>query len=161
MSTSRAAPTTDHAWDETVPQIARVSAGQKSETSAPDDKSSWPGHVDDSADGVSRDSHELRHDRFKIGDKLGEGGMGVVYRALDTLNGREVALKLMKGSLAGTARRRFEREFHSLSALHHPHCLSVFDYGELDRGPFFTMELFKGRPITSLAGLGVEELLNP
>ena len=46
----------------------------------------------------------------------------------------------MKGSLAGTARRRFEREFRSLSALHHPHCLNVFDYGELDRGPFFTME---------------------
>ena len=59
----------------------------------------------------------LRHERFRIGDKLGEGGMGVVYRARDSRDGREVALKLMKGTLAGTARRRFEREFRSLSAL--------------------------------------------
>ena len=41
----------------------------------------------------------------------------------------------MKGTLAGTARRRFEREFRSLSALHHPHCLGVYDYGELERRP--------------------------
>jgi eukaryotic-like serine/threonine-protein kinase len=103
----------------------------------------------------------LRHERFQIGDMLGEGGMGVVYRARDARDGREIALKVMKGSLAGTARRRFEREFRSLSALHHPHCLSVFDFGELARGPFFTMELFKGRPITSLAGGGVEAVLDP
>jgi serine/threonine protein kinase/tetratricopeptide (TPR) repeat protein len=161
MSISRAAPTTDHASDETAPHDARLFTGEESGTSAPDASRAWPERDDDSEDGVARDAPELRHDRFKISDKLGEGGMGVVYRALDTHNGREVALKLMKGSLAGTARRRFEREFRSLSALHHPHCLSVFDYGELDRGPFFTMELFKGRPITSLAGRGVEEVLDP
>lgn len=79
----------------------------------------------------------------------------------DTRDGRDIALKLMKGSLAGTARRRFEREFRSLATLHHPHCLNVFDYGELDRGPFFTMELFQGRPITSLAGRGVDAMLDP
>ena len=87
--------------------------------------------------------------------------MGIVYRARDTRDGREIALKLMKGSLAGTARRRFEREFRSLSTLHHPHCLNVFDFGELDRGPFFTMELFQGRPITSLAGRGSKVVLDP
>ncbi len=103
----------------------------------------------------------LRHERFRIGGKLGEGGMGVVYRAVDTRDGREVALKLMKASLAGTARRRFEREFRSISALHHPHCLNVYDFGELDGGPFFTMELFQGRPITSLAGRPVDEVLDP
>src|SRR5579863_5424891 len=65
----------------------------------------------------------LRHERFQIGSRLGEGGMGVVYRARDTRDGKDVALKVMKGSLEGTARRRFEREFQSLSSLHHPYCL--------------------------------------
>jgi eukaryotic-like serine/threonine-protein kinase len=104
---------------------------------------------------------ELRHERFQIGAKLGEGGMGVVYRARDGRDGRVVALKLMKATLAGTARRRFEREFRSLSALEHPHCLNVFDYGELAGGPFFTMELFQGHPITSLAGQGIKAVLEP
>ena len=104
---------------------------------------------------------ELRHERFQIGDVLGEGGMGIVYRAARCTRRPRAALKLMKGSLAGTARRRFEREFRSLASLHHPHCLNVFDYGEIDRGPFFTMELFQGRPITSLAGRGVEAVLEP
>jgi serine/threonine protein kinase/tetratricopeptide (TPR) repeat protein len=103
----------------------------------------------------------LWHERYKLGAKLGEGGMGVVYRARDGRDGQDVALKLMKATLAGTARRRFEREFRSLATLRHPHCLSVFDYGELDGGPFFTMELFLGRPITSLAGRGVAEVLEP
>jgi len=103
----------------------------------------------------------FKHERFQIGAQLGEGGMGVVYRAKDTRDGREVAVKLMKASLAGTARRRFEREFRSLTALHHPHCLSVFDYGELEEGPFFTMELFQWRPITSLAGRGLKQVLEP
>ena len=106
------------------------------------------------------DVPELRHERFQIGAKLGEGGMGVVYRARDTREGREVALKLMKGTLAGSARRRFEREFRSLSALRHPHCLGVYDYGELGGSPFFTMELFLGRPITSLAGRSLPEVFD-
>jgi serine/threonine protein kinase/tetratricopeptide (TPR) repeat protein len=103
----------------------------------------------------------LRHDRYQVGARLGEGGMGVVYRARDTREGRDVALKLVKGSLTGTARRRFEREFRSLSALRHPHCLGVYDYGELGGGPFFTMELFLGQPITSLAGRPLPERLEP
>jgi len=48
---------------------------------------------------------DIKHERFQIGAKLGQGGMGVVYRARNGRDGREVALKLMKGSLAGTAQR--------------------------------------------------------
>ncbi len=109
----------------------------------------------------SPDTVDLWHERFKIGSKLGEGGMGVVYRAHDTRDGRDVALKLMKGAIAGTARRRFEREFRSLSALRHPHCLGVYDYGELGGGPFFTMELFLGHPITWLTSRPLAERLDP
>jgi serine/threonine protein kinase/tetratricopeptide (TPR) repeat protein len=104
---------------------------------------------------------ELKHQRFQIGTRLGEGGMGVVYRARDSRDGREVAIKVMKGALAGTARRRFEREFRSLSALRHPHCVGVYDYGELAGGPFFAMELFLGQPITSLATRPLVERLDP
>ncbi len=109
----------------------------------------------------SEDFAGLRHERFQIGAKLGEGGMGVVYRARDSRDGRDVALKLMKGTIAGTARRRFEREFRSLSALRHPHCLGVYDYGDLGGGPFFTMELFLGQPITSISSRPLLERLDP
>ncbi len=171
MPISRSEATTDHGPDATAAYEvglggldpreeprARVDPKMRGPISATD---ATTDHEDSSPDTAETGAHELRHERFEIGNVLGEGGMGVVYRARDTRDGRELALKLMKGSLAGTARRRFEREFRSLASLHHPHCLNVFDYGELDRGPFFTMELFQGRPITSLAGRGVEAVLEP
>lgn len=113
-----------------------------------------PGSLSETGNGSG-----LRHERFVIGRKLGEGGMGVVYQAYDSRDRREVALKVMKSSITGTARRRFEREFRSLSRLHHPHCLHVYEFGELDGGPFFTMDLFEGKPITSLVGRPLEEIL--
>ncbi len=140
-------PTTDHRRDATVSRHGSVSADGFPPDATTDHDEDSPGL------GTAPD---LRHERFRIGDKLGEGGMGVVFRAVDARDGREVALKLMKATLAGTARRRFEREFRSISSLHHPHCLHVFDFGELDGGPFFTMELFQGWPITSLAGRPIE-----
>ncbi len=149
MPSLRADPTTDHARDATASRGA--SAGFPPDaTTDHDDDSPRAGAATD-----------LKHERFRVGEKLGEGGMGVVFRAVDARDGRDVALKLMKGSLTGTARRRFEREFRSISALHHPHCLNVYDFGELDGGPFFTMELFQGRPITSLAGRAIEDVLEP
>jgi len=165
----RAGATTDHAPAETAPHDPRVPG---LDAPGSDCVEGEPGKGDSGLASDATTGHEaaappkgaapeLRHERFRIGDQLGEGGMGVVYRARDSRDGREVALKLMKATLAGTARRRFEREFRSLSALHHPHCLNVFDYGELDGGPFFTMELFQGRPITSLAGRDVQEMLPP
>ena len=153
MPLSRANLTTDH-----LPDRASLRAAPAS-TAVP--ASQLTADLDDEDapfDGVALG---LKHERFRIGDQLGEGGMGVVYHARDSRDGRDVALKVMKTTLAGSARRRFEREFRSLSSLHHPHCLRVFDYGELGGVPFFTMELFQGRPITSLAGLGVDLLLEP
>jgi tetratricopeptide (TPR) repeat protein len=152
MPVSRAEPIEDHIPEETSPAGSPVSLAVLSSQMTADFEGSSP-----SADAAP----ELRHERFRIGEPLGEGGMGVVYHARDNRDGRELALKLMKATLAGSARRRFEREFRSLSALQHPHCLKVFDYGELDGGPFFTMELFLGRPITSLSGRGVEQVLEP
>jgi serine/threonine protein kinase/tetratricopeptide (TPR) repeat protein len=152
MPFSRTAATTDHFQDETKPVAAGESLVELSSEAAPD--------LEDSAS-IDEADAELLHERFQIGAKLGEGGMGVVYRARDARDGRDVALKLMKGTIAGTARRRFEREFRSLSALRHPHCLGVYDYGELGGGPFFTMELFLGQPITSIASRPLLERLDP
>jgi eukaryotic-like serine/threonine-protein kinase len=152
MPSLRVDPTTEHSPDETGSLPAMAPAGATSSGVTAD--------YDDSAPSV-RGEPELWHERFRIGEKLGEGGMGVVYRARDGRDGREVALKVMKSALAGTARRRFEREFRSLSALRHPHCLGVYDYGELAGGPFFTMELFLGQPITSLSTRPVVERLDP
>jgi len=152
MPFSRAAATVDHSPDQTRSVAARESLVVLSSEATSDLEDSAP--VQDAV-------ADLRHERFQIGAKLGEGGMGVVYRARDARDGRDVALKLMKGTIAGTARRRFEREFRSLSALRHPHCLGVYDYGELGGGPFFTMELFVGQPITSIASRPLLERLDP
>ena len=112
-------------------------------------------------DGTDSFAPELRHERFQIGTGLVKGAWGSSIGRRNARDGREVALKLMKNTLTGTARQRFEREFRSLSGLRHPHCLSVYDYGDLGGGPFFTMELFLGQPITSLASRPMPERLDP
>ena len=69
--------------------------------------------------------------RFEIEVKLGEGGMGQVYRARDRRLGRTVALKVLPGGLAEQSefRRRLEREARALSSLSHPNICGVYDLG--------------------------------
>jgi tetratricopeptide (TPR) repeat protein/predicted Ser/Thr protein kinase len=91
---------------------------------------------------------------YRITDKLGEGGMGVVYLAEDTTLGRRVAIKFLS-STAKEYRARFLREARAVSALTHPNIAAVFDYGETDDGkPYIVMELIKGEPLSDklLAG---------
>ena len=65
--------------------------------------------------------------------QLGEGGMGVVYRALDTKLNRPVAIKFLSNELADTeARHRFQREAQMASSLNHPHILTVHDVGDFE-----------------------------
>jgi tetratricopeptide (TPR) repeat protein/predicted Ser/Thr protein kinase len=91
---------------------------------------------------------------YRITDKLGEGGMGVVYLAEDTTLGRRVAIKFLT-STTKEYRARFLREARAVSALTHPNIATVFDYGETDEGqPYIVMELIKGEPLSDklLAG---------
>lgn len=88
--------------------------------------------------------------RFELGRVLGAGGMSFVFQATDVRTGGEVALKIMKSHLAGSAAAMFKQEFESIAAIEHPHCLQVLDYAETPLGPFFTMELFPGKPLTVL-----------
>lgn len=92
--------------------------------------------------------------RYELQNKLGEGGAGEVYRALDRLSGRVVALKHLRlGVNEGdnyNLRTTFAKEFQTLASLRHPHIISVLDYGfDKDRRPYFTMPLIE-KPSTIL-----------
>jgi serine/threonine protein kinase/Tol biopolymer transport system component len=82
---------------------------------------------------------------YKIESQVGEGGMGVVYMALDTRLNRRVAVKLLSDKLAdAAARRRFQREAQTASSLNHPHILTVYDAGELEGRHYLVTEYIDG-----------------
>jgi serine/threonine protein kinase/Tol biopolymer transport system component len=82
---------------------------------------------------------------YRIESVIGEGGMGVVYRALDTRLNRPVAVKLLFDDLADTAaRRRFQREAQMASSLNHPHILTVHDAGDFEGRQYLVTELIEG-----------------
>ena len=84
--------------------------------------------------------------RYRVVETLGEGGMGVVYRARDERLDRDVALKVIsEGALADeTARRRFAKEAHALSRLNHPNVASVYDFDSHEGVDILVMELVPG-----------------
>ena len=86
---------------------------------------------------------------FEIRDSLGEGGMGVVYRAEDTRLGREVAVKVLPEELVGDPDRlaRFEREARLLASLNHPNIATVHEVGVEDGVHFLVMELVEGETL--------------
>lgn len=92
-------------------------------------------------------------DRFEIRDKLGQGGMGTVYRAWQRSVKREVAIKLIDASYSRdpVIVRRFEREAQLASQLSQPNTVSVFDFGQTEDGRLFiAMELIHGRTLLDL-----------
>jgi TolB-like protein/Flp pilus assembly protein TadD len=102
---------------------------------------------------------------YRILDRLGEGGMGVVYRAEDTRLGRQVAVKFLSARLAEDpeSRERFQREARAASALSHPNICAVYDVGQHGELPFLVMELLDGANLRQRIGgraLSVDTLLD-
>ena len=82
---------------------------------------------------------------YRLEETVAEGGMGRVYRALDTRLNRNVALKFLTHVVASAeTRQRFQRESEAASALNHPHILAVFDIGESDGRQYLVTELVDG-----------------
>jgi serine/threonine protein kinase len=99
---------------------------------------------------------------YHVLETLGSGGIGTVYRALDTRTNESVALKLLWGTpgLDSRAARRLVREFETLADLSHPNVVKVYDAGVYQNSPYLVMELIEGLTLRDYLSLRGESLVS-
>jgi serine/threonine protein kinase len=92
--------------------------------------------------------------QYSVVSKIGEGGMGEVYRARDTKLGRDVAIKVLPAAFSENSERlrRFEQEAQAAGALNHPNILSIFHIGTHDGAPYIVSELLEGETLRERMG---------
>src|SRR5690242_1881147 len=87
-------------------------------------------------------------ERYTLLERLGSGGMGVVYRARQAAMDRDVAVKLLGDGPTLEAVQRFDREIRATARLSHPNCVQVHDCGQTDDGKLYlVMELLRGETL--------------
>ncbi len=88
--------------------------------------------------------------RYRLLEKLGEGGMGVVWKAFDDTLRREIAIKILPEAVQDDPGRleRFKHEARTVAAMSHPHIVTIFSIEETDRRHFITMELIQGKTLS-------------
>jgi hypothetical protein len=90
-------------------------------------------------------------DRYRVERQLGSGGMAQVFEVYDRVSDRKLALKRLSRQADRRNLALFEREYYTLTSLHHPNIVDVYDYGSDANGPFYTMELLQGTDVSKLA----------
>src|SRR5580698_205081 len=102
---------------------------------------------------IHRKTSELFLGPYIISDRIGDGGMGKVYRARQVRLGREVALKVVRTSLLNNplVRKRYNREVETASSLNHPNIVRVYDAGEVEGKYYLAMEFVDGIDLSRLA----------
>ena len=90
--------------------------------------------------------------KYDVEERVGEGAMGVVYRALDPVLQRRVAIKVMSDAFAqdDDLRERFLREAQAAGSLQHPNVITIYDFGDVDGHPYIAMEFVEGQDLAEL-----------
>jgi hypothetical protein len=104
--------------------------------------------------------------RYRLDAEIGRGGMGIVYRAYDIQNQREVAIKVISFNELNTlSRQQFSREAQITARLNHPHIIAVYETGTVETGasepsPFIVMELVRGESLDDMRGFTYPRIID-
>src|SRR5881628_2118188 len=88
-------------------------------------------------------------DHYRIIQEIGAGGMGIVFKAMDTLLNRYVAIKVLTGAVDRDQRNRFLTEARATAAISHPNITTIYAIGEVESIPFIVLEFIEGIDLRS------------